>query len=669
MAVQLRRHADERRRNSDQAIQLSWNKRRFHYGKIADVVGSRWARRAAEGFAATSSPTYDIDTESKRFRALGKFVEFLGAQEKLSPTGASARALRDMRSRLPRMDWATYQMAAHEFRSCLADLNSERIVKSKGLVTRNGLLANLTCALRRLAKAQILPSGLKLKSLRRENTYGVTTPTLADLERKHRVTGAPIQAADETFDLDHKQFIRRNNILLTALIDCGSKDLLQQLANSQAGDRILADNASYDADALVARLSDLTKDLAAGREMPSKNEVIELLVRYYGKVPYIRGRCKFWHLGNYVGWQEVRSRLQPTQVAFIAALIIFHAHTGWPQAQGRSLPLNPFGSEVKNGKQRVVTVSAIKMRAKGKRIEITLEDKPVYADLSIKNRGNGISGIRALKIWQALTAKLRASPHTVAGTADGSFWAVRFGSKGPLYVPSPLDIAAYLREFRERHKDHPLIGGLPITFRVIRRTFQVVNRHRNPEELLRAQFDAGHENSGMTLAYLGVNSLRRALEKEIRKFTKHLEVAFLSGLKRAAFHLNIPERRFRYLKALAAKKLGDELFLSTYDAPQERQARKENETASIKLSLRRFVANAESLEALYLSHRALRESIENFTAKNVTRWAKVWLPYYALVTALVKKIERSSFASKYRSASRAAESRLASGQVVLPAVW
>jgi hypothetical protein len=158
----------------------------------------------------------------------------------------------------------------------------------------------------------------------------------------------------------------------------------------------------------------------------------------------------------------------------------------------------------------------------------------------------------------------------------------------------------------------------------------------------------------------------------MRDFSRIFEAALVHGIKDVAAKLGVTADELASLREIALETGLGFICLDPFagvrpgTTPGERCDRLQE---CPDCPLRRFVATHRALMALYLTHRALSEKRDSFESRNPRRWARVWLPWLALTTAVIAKLTSGPLRLKYKRAVAEAETSLEQGTLTLPSIW
>lgn len=353
--------------------------------------------------------------------------------------------------------------------------------------------------------------------------------------------------------------------------------------------------------------------------------------------------------------------------ALLAAYTIVLIDTGYDIGSCDDLPAHPFVGVSVRGKQRIATVSAIKMRAKGQVVDAVLVDGE--ADLATSHEASGVSGVRAIQMWQEMS-----QPFRDCGPVPDKLWILprKSGLASGILPYLPHSFKYQWTAFLRRHANDPVIGGLPLQRRMIRPTVLQIRATRNNFDHALAQIAGNHASAGQTYRYLSRPWFKAQLDKQIRAFQDLFEASLGRGIDDLSSKLGIAPAELERRTELA-----DETGLG-FVCLDPMAGIQPNTTAGQRChrlercagcSLRRFVPTERALEALVLFNAALKEQETAFSAANPARWATVWMPYLALTEVFIDKLRSSHRRQRLTAAERRVAERRAAGDLWPITLW
>ncbi|WP_207484960.1 hypothetical protein [Arenibaculum pallidiluteum] len=612
----------------------------------------------------------------KRLAAVKRILNWLAAQDLEHPGSAAGQAFRDLRDGRGRLiDPVDWRDTVNAFCDRLRDTSCTEVIESPNVLTRRSIIHFLSAGLRALADEGLMPHVGPLRSFGKGKLSGGNIPSLAELTPGRRgrqtfPTPLPNKSINELAELNRKR--------LAALRGCAVRQLVDEYQVFKRGQELMArDDLPEPADFETALA---TRKLAKLIQILPRDTDGQLggLLRF---VKTRRDNCLFVRIEKYPmqqlvarlgGATNVVRHLESTVTALLAAYTIAMIDTGFDIGACDDLAANPFAGSVNRGRQRVTTVSAIKLRAGGKIAEATLVEGE--ADLMVKVPGQDVSGVAAIKMWQEMVAPLRERAERAANPAAGKLWLMAGDSlnQGPIRVCDPVAFKGEWNRFLKRIEDDKVIGGLPIQRRMIRPTVLQVLSADNDFDHTLAQAKANHSGSGMTMRYLSAPWFRAELARRIREFQVLYEAAALGEIQDVASKLGISaaalERRQRTAldTGLGFICLDPTQGIQPGVSPGEQCLQVD---ACATCSLRRFVPTDEGLVSLVLFNRAIKSQEESFRSRNPERWEAVWLPYLALTEAIIGKLMDGPYRVKFRRAEAEAMKRTVERTAAMIRIW
>jgi hypothetical protein len=507
------------------------------------------------------------------------------------------------------------------------------------------MVHSLSAAIRHLARHGAFPPGLKFKvRLRR------------DPRERHLSLG---ELYKKQFG-DTKTPIRElNSRLLNSLRRCAENDLLEQDSFVHLRQQLI-DRKPRPA---LKTISSTAAELRRSCQRPNEEQIARAFLadrfdRNFFKRNYSNQNRVARYLSSRLGKQTLNRWMGPTSVDYIAAFIMSLCDTGWNV--GTMYDLKSTG--VSKERTGTIVLSSIKKRSRGKRTEAKIEPSCETAELWKKRKGAQVAPGANIERWQGLIEQYCAFTGTQRPREGHYFWVLPMSDGAKVVRPCYFIVGEqWLRAFQARHVADPFIGGLKFSLKNIRPTVLQLRAPNDYDTLLKTQIEAGHRSSATTLGYLRSAEFEKDKSKHIRLFQEILQAAMTRGVPEASVLLEVPRGRLEFLDKLARSR-APSLFSST-DSNRKPQRRPQ----TVKIGLKCFAASPSAMEALHLSHKALTESVNEGRINE--RWARTWLPFYALLEAVIERLARSPYARRYREAAARAEKKLNSGAVVLPTVY
>lgn len=647
--------------------------RTFTFDEFVPLYG----RTFAAGLAAAWERANQLQRPKptiKRLAAVKRLFVWLAAQDALGDSGVAGEVYREFRDNgvlgVPKLDWCD---AVDAFCERLRNPACTDVIDSPNMLTRRNIVQYLSAGLRQIADTGFLPHVGPLKGCGYGQLSGGNIPALFELSKGKKTRTAFPQPLPNK---DIAALAELSRVRLAALRSCAVRRLLQEYQIFRRGQELMQrpDLPSPDEfeNALATKV---TKNLFSVLPDDPDGMLGGLLrfvsFRRQNRLFVRREHYPIQVLVSHLGGAELLVRqLEGTIDALVAAYAIVLIDTGFDIGTCDDLPANPFIGEVRSGHQRIATISAIKIRSGGKVVEAVLLDGEF--DLQVKVPGQELGSVTAIRMWQEMSAPLRARASDPK-TAD-KLWLIAGGSLNqgqPRLCYATAFKMAWNRFLKEIQGDEQ-IGGLPIQRRMIRPTVLQLRAAANQFEYTAPQAMANHSRSGMTMRYLGATWFKAELARRIREFQDLYEAAAASGIKDAAGWLDIPAAELDRRQAKAVDTGLGFVCLEPRKGIQLGTTKGEPCTrldACATCPLRRFVPTSESLVALVVFNSALREQSSAFQAGNPERWATTWLPHLALTEGIIAALENGPHRPKLGRAREEARHRLATGEVAMPRLW
>lgn len=372
------------------------------------------------------------------------------------------------------------------------------------------------------------------------------------------------------------------------------------------------------------------------------------------------------------GAEFLLRHLEGRSIALTASYVLVLIDSGFNLQSCDELGAEPFVEQTTHGARRIATISASKMRARGEMVEATLVDGE--AELPLEIQGSELSAVKAIQIWQEMSAPIRSRALAAESPVADRLWIYPKGklTAGEVRQYNYFTFKNWWHQFLKRHRDNPVIGGLHIQPRMIRPTvLQIAAAHDNFEHRV-AQLIGGQKSAAVATGYLSRPWFRKVLAEKIREFQNLFEATLATGLRDIAHKLGIePDELERRQNTGLETGLGFHCLDPTGghqpDIEKGRTCTKLDACATC--SLRRFVATDSALDALVLFNRALREQGPEFEKRNPRRWNQAWLPYLALTEALIDKLNDSFRRPRLSAARTRIEEGVSNGSLVPLTLW
>ena len=569
--------------------------RAYDLTKVADTCGVRWARAVIDAWPRAFAADPE-DYCSNMYEALLLWTRWLG----FAPAASASARVRSQLVRWTRRRGVTlldFDDATREFAAALHDLSDLSLIGTTNVGTRNGKIYLLRSFINRMAPLGVLPRAHCLKGMLRASSPTTKTPALAELDRGGRfdwgrgkvppacaavVVGAGAeQAALSTPELVSR-YASLNEVRREAIRSHLERRLLRAYACKQEGDAILARTdlptvAEVDA-TLVARPGGramgplaMLESLEAARPLMGltgtpPERLRTILVKYVSEkhggvfkltdMPY--GLLKAILFAG--GAKEIVRRLEGDLKALQAAHTIVLVDTGCTIACVDLLPAQPFVGEARRGQTTIRTIEVPKMRAGGSMVEGMLLDRTrslgagdteqvfgVEMPISVKRLDGRLAGAEAIRLWQELSAPIRARAQRQQDGQAELLWIVPHSGSNSSWVGLYGMLAGYRvwDGFLAEIADDPVIGGLRITRRMLRTTWQQVKAVENGLDHVQAQLMGQHASPATTGLYIDAAAIRSMLAYRFRQYLQLYEAAATSTIAGIAARLGMPDEEYR----------------------------------------------------------------------------------------------------------------------------
>lgn len=380
-------------------------------------------------------------------------------------------------------------------------------------------------------------------------------------------------------------------------------------------------------------------------------------------------------LHHIIGPWVVQAYLEPTTQSCTSAFGILLIDTAFNVSSLEDLHADPFVGNAQHGRRRVTTISARKMRAKGRGVEAhLLSDGPILGqeyDFLVKSRSNALSSLDVLAAYSDMASSIRPSANAKAAE---SFWIVRANPQNIRSLPTNQLVqmaTSWWPTMMQKFSDDPVIGGVSIARANIRPTVIQVRTARAEFDHVFGQALANHSDSATTMRYLSARWLQTERDRQMRGFLNLYEAAMLHGIPGASSAIGLTPAAFDQRSATALA-----TGLDFYCEGERKQSILRNdpratcrpEDPCASCPLRSFQPSTENFERLHLMDTALKLAETDLTATAPERWLSIWLPWRALTAAFVNKINSSPYKAKYSNVVAATELKIASGALSVPIV-
>lgn len=649
-------------------------------GELAHELASVWPRVCLLQNAGTTR---------QRYLAFKTLLVGAAAIALDYPKGAVAEFVRSLQTRPLRLVPENLLRAAAEgVATKIRDLGDFSLTSTKERRYRSAIVTNLNGVLRRLADLDVVPTIPKLRGAGREGRFEAKRLSLGELASAG-ASAAP--CSSPSLDDHAEAVLSACEARLRALRTCLVREFSQEWDAFVQGQNWLRDKLLPP----TAEVAEATAGLwrfprgeklrwAMAQRLQerlnlSPDQFLPVAVRWLhdmhgGAILATKAPVRTLTLIALAGGiDEVVRRLEANRIATNAAFGILMCDSGMNVAPASAIPAEPYISDVKRGVRRIATIASHKMRAEGRLVHAALADDG-EADLLVRDPHDDLSCLTVIERYREMVAPLR---ERAVRQGSPSAEMLFLHSKGTSANGGPIssDMQSFAGEhwpaFLARNRDDPIIGGLPITRSMIRKTVLLLRAGRNSFSTAPAQALAEHRLAGTTATYLDADFMGRQLDEQIRVFMDLFEAALVAGIGGAATLTRTTEEELDRRLALALE-CGLDFACVRVTSPPARRINHGPSCTPLdpcdRCPVRKFVPNEDNFLTLHLAHQALLNAEREMALMNPARWARFWLPWRAVTEAYVKKIRRSHYAVPFDRVVRAAERRLAAGQLCLPIV-
>lgn len=698
----------------------------YDFGSLRPEFGDPLCRRLTIDWTRVFAAEQPVTTQNRAYM-LKHFLGWLATTAHVEPTSPASRVVSWFRGGCkPKPEAASwFHDAVVRYTAAMHDTSNRDVLFSNARRTRSNYLAGVSNTFRMLSAHGRWPSSDAFRGLPNRNEDKVPSlmelrwpgqdpwpdgrPVLTDVLRDPRVALALDLDLGGVAALDLEGRIRLmarlNERRLHALRGCAVADLEEAHRIKRVGDaylaradfptveeffRIASAKGSGHATRLLAALeTGLTQPLD-GDEQTRLRAFLACFLRRMDE----REHGDFWNsyrmrtaIQLSGGAIPLKALLGVSSRAFTAAHTLMLVDTALNSSTVDCLGADPVASTVRRGRVTIATVAAIKMRAQGKAVETNLLS-PACEECQIEaKRPDGqMSGLAALRMWQELSEWPRERARRLdergvrpkAGTSVHELlWIMPSGkgdacNLGAVEQPCFYTSAFWFRAFLDDHADDPIIGGLPIQRRMIRKTVLQVRNADSDFDFDVAKLAANHASSATTVGYLSSSVLNMHYSALVRRFQDLMEAMFIDPAS------GIPQALGQTAAAAAALRstavdMGFGFLCSDPHAGIRagvRSGERCNRTDECpSCPLLTFGVTDESLEALWITHRALASARAGFELRNPARWKAAWMPWLALATAVIDKLEAGPHRARWSRASALALTKLEAGSRFLPLLW
>lgn len=629
------------------------------YGeKFCRGLEAAW-RRAAAFKAGETAHSY--------FKKLRLLLQGVGAAGLLGKDEVALRVFQTLQGgRTPtQKDW---QHIANEFLRVMGDVDDRSLTNSTKRKVRDMYVEAARGALNWLVDVRYLPA-VQMKQ-RTASKFGTEagTDSLASLLYK----AGRLDLANKTELEASNEFIGMNAKALAELRRCYVVEFLREYEHFQRGQALLSEYSGMSVGEFEAVILHKTGDkidntLFADEIGLSDDDLFSVIIRYYKDV-YHNGRDirfglkKFQKLVAWAGGHaHLQSFIESTTKALNAAFHIILIDTGLNVQPTKDLGEDPYVGTSKRGKRQIATIAEKKNRAGGKEVKGRLREEEV-GEVSVKIKGE-VSGFRVIEMFREMSKPMRP----VDGAIAERLWIFR--RAGQHTVRHSLDQIdkCWHYGFLKRHKDNALFGGLSVTKRVIRRSFQNAKRVDGAFDVNLAMAIAGQSTPEMAYHYLDLQGVKAVLQEMIRKFLNAWEAVSASSLDDAAAKIGVDPSAFERRKELG---LENGLHFALFGGrSKSRKNTKTEDEVLLSDSVRRFTVRENTMRDLCLAKAAMYKQMEKVLYLNPKRFIRKWIPFLGIVEGYIIKIKESRFASQFATVQSDVDAQIASGDIAVPVIW
>ncbi len=653
-------------------FKLLINDELYDFSSLISVYGLKFVDRFSSAWASEFSLD-NVKTCKKRFYSIKRFLHWV---PRVVGVLRQADQFVDAMTSGADMPLRHMMELSDAYAARLRNLNCAEVIQSDNPKTRSGQIEALSATLQRMANQNIWPNPGPIRGISQKRIRPSNTKSFGEINSKDNCDiGAGVR--EEIAAVDALNVER-----LEALREVLEVDLSKQYLLFQQGQKLLekpppisiqeiAEAFGYENTAQVVPVP----AWADPKTEKFHSHALPCLLHWIRHVQ--KGRIKVsgfpWRvqrvIGELGGQNTILAHFEGTREALFAAHTIILIDTGFNVQTCDDLPIDPFVGSAVKGKQKIETITARKRRATGGVVEAVLSFDTF--ELPSAAKGESVSGIRAIEIWQELSKPIRL--RTGSPSIVNRLWIFPEGVNnfGLIRPYTTASFHEWWQRLLDRLKPHPVLGGLAITRKMIRQTVLQISSSKNKLSHLIPQAVAGHSSAATTYRYLSNAWFREQLDEQIRKFQTLWESVFLRDIEEFAEEIGTTEAELVRRRGLAAETglgfLCSAAFDRTQNSPQSQTCLDVESCATC--DLRKFVPTANALEALYLTNKSLASQASSFQAQNPDRWIAVWMPFFALTEALATKLAKSRYQAKWKAAKSVVENKLEMTDLELIRLW
>ncbi|WP_133118167.1 hypothetical protein [Rhizobium hidalgonense] len=400
-------------------------------------------------------------------------------------------------------------------------------------------------------------------------------------------------------------------------------------------------------------------DLLEGTEDYVRGVALRAFITLYHRRKIPVSRFSLNRLLQEAGGVEFIAKLaEPCGDTLMAAATLVQIDTGWEASTVLNMDLDPFVGEIKKNSITVRAIVSKKNRAQGKLRNAALvdaggdEDNPDQdAKILLKQKG-AITAYQVILAYKSMTADIR---HQIAARQSNKLWLTR-GARG-------LNRVVYdaFRCFLDRHQAHTILGGLPLTRRSIKRTKYNVDAESDVGNIGLTRAKGDHSSSKLAFAYLSAPAVRAIFKNKIREYLQQMEAVVYATVDDLAEKLKIPLADLNRRKLLGI----DNGLAALLAEPRT----KSSSLQAITAKAQTLKPDNAGLRSLVIAGFGIDARWEEMSTKNPHRFLRVWVPWMALIQAMVQKIMITRHRAKFRRVFDEVRKEIDAGALALPIIW
>lgn len=651
---------------TEYCFSIDGHRRRYNLTTLLHMFGERFCRdfEAAWRSAATLKSG---DTAQAYFKKLRLLFQGLAIAGLAGDDEIASRVFLDLQngSTPSPKDW---QHVINEFLRLMGDVDNHSLTRSTNRRVRDKYVEAARGALNWLVGVRYLPP----VHMRQRTASKFGTEAGADSLASLLYEAGRLDFTNMTELQASNEYIAANGKALSELRRCYVEEFQSEYRLFQKGKSILSKKSILSID----DFEDFLVSIPTERfEYPnfcseidlSYDELFSSTLMYYKDVfhnsRHIKiGIKKFQKLVALAGGHTyLQGLIESTSKSLNAAFHIVLIDTGLNAQPVKDLAEDPYVGTSKRGKRHIATIAQKKNRAGGKIVKGRLREDEV-GELSPKGKGE-VSGIRVIEMFREMSSPMRP--------ADGPLAERLWINRRPGEYTVRHNLGQLDREwhygFLDRHKDNPLFGGLCVTKRVIRRSFQNAKTADGSFDVNLAKAIAGQSTPAIAYHYLDSRGVKAILQEMIRKFLNAWEAVSASSLDDAAEKLGVNSLEFDRRKELGLENgLHFALFGNQVETNRSDEPNSEVLLADFALN---FTVRSNTMRNLYLAKISINNHMEKIIHTNPNRFIRRWIPFLAIVEGYIFKIQQSRFASEFSKVQSELESGISSGDVFVPVIW